>query len=74
MQQSGQSYICKIYTATHRLTQAGNRVCARWALVNGHVSLMEKAKATARQEENLSTQMNDSIPVRYGNSSIPGKA
>ena len=28
MQQSGQSYICQIYTATHRLAQAGNLVCA----------------------------------------------
>ena len=62
MQQSGQSYICQIYTATHRLAQAGNRVCARWAPVNEHVYLMEKAKATARQAANLSTQMNDSIP------------
>ena len=54
-QQSGQSYICEIYTATRRLAEAGNLVFAMWTPAHEHVYIMEKAKATARQVANVST-------------------
>jgi hypothetical protein len=61
-QQSGQSYLCQIYTATHRLAEAGNLVLAMWTPAHEDISLMEKAKATARQAVNPPTQMEDTTP------------
>ena len=61
-QQSGQSYICQIYTATQRLAEAGNLVSAIWTPAHEHIYIMDKAKATARQAANLSTKVNNRTP------------
>ena len=62
IQQSGQSYIRQIYTATHKLAQAGNLVCAKWAPANKHISFLAKAKSITRESPELPTESNDHLP------------